>query len=223
MKTTQNQILEKILNSGMIPVFNHADLAICKSVIKACYNGGLRVFEFTNRSENAIDVFFELNQYVKKELPEMIIGIGTITDAKTTQKYINANADFIVSPIMNLEMATECKKSEIIWIPGCMTMTEVVTANQYGASLVKIFPASIVSPKFLQYASEIFPHIKLMPTGGVEPTEENLKQWYKAGASTVGMGGKFFSASMLNQEVYSIIEKNVKNTLAIIQKIKSEL
>lgn len=222
MKDTQNNILEKILNSGMIPVFNHADLEVCKKVIKACYAGGLRVFEFTNRSESAIKIFSELQAYIKNEFPDMILGIGTIIDAETTNKCIKINADFIVSPILNLEMAKECLKSNTIWIPGCMTMTEVLTANQHGASLVKIFPASSVGPKFFQYVSDIFPHINLMPTGGVEPTEENLKLWYHAGASTVGMGGKFFAASMLNPEGYKTIENNVKNTLSIIQKIKSE-
>lgn len=213
-------IRTKILNAGFIPIFSHEDLQVCKQVIKACYEGGLRVFEFTNRTTNAFEVFSELQKYTKKEMPEMSLGIGTILDAKMTEIAVEAGADFIVSPIISIDVSTTCKNANKLWIPGCMTMTEVVSAYQSGASFVKIFPASIVTPKFLQYCKELFPQIKLMPTGGVESTEESLKMWYNAGASVVGIGGKFFKLDFGDPKSYSDLSSHVKGTLEIINKIK---
>jgi 2-dehydro-3-deoxyphosphogluconate aldolase/(4S)-4-hydroxy-2-oxoglutarate aldolase len=219
--TPKLKVVQKLKESGMIPVFNHPDLAVCKSVVKACYDGGLRTFEFTKRSESAYDVFVELVKYVRAEMPDMLLGVGSIIDAPTTTKFILAGADFIVSPAMIPEMAAVCCQEDILWAPGCGTVSEIVQAQNLGADIAKLFPGEQVGgPKFVKAVLGPLPWSLLMPTGGVTPEKENLKAWFDAGVVCVGMGSNLFPKEWINAGEYTKITALVKNTLATIHDIR---
>lgn len=206
----------------MVPVYNHPDLEVCKSVVKACYDGGLRVFEFTKRSESAYDVFVELKKYASDELPGMLVGVGSIIDAETTTKFINAGADFIVSPALVTEMGNVCKDADIAWSPGTGTLTEIVKAYKLGADIIKLFPGSQVGgPGFAKAALAPLPFLQLMPTGGVSPERENLKAWFDAGVVCVGMGSKLFPKEWIQNGEFDKLTLLVKNTIAIIHEIRN--
>lgn len=206
----------------MVPVYNHPDLEICKSVVKSSYDGGLRVFEFTNRSEFAYDIFVELKKYASDELPGMLIGVGSIIDAETTTKFINAGADFIVSPALVPEMGEVCKDADVAWSPGTGTLTEIVKAYKLGADIIKLFPGSQVGgPGFAKAALAPLPFLQLMPTGGVSPDKENLKAWFDAGVVCVGMGSKLFPKEWIQNGEFDKLTSLVRNTLAIIHEIRN--
>lgn len=206
-------------SSGMIPVFYHADPEIAKAVLDASYIGGVRVFEFTNRGENAFQVFTQLLKHVQG-YPDLILGIGTIMNAEVTRKYSEAGAHFIVSPILKAEMASACHKENKLWIPGCATLTEIVTAKDLGARIIKIFPGSVLGPGFVSAIMPVVPGLQLMPTGGVEPTEANLSAWFKAGVVCVGMGSQLFTKETIETKNWSRLAQNVAEALAIIKNIK---
>ena len=208
-------------SSGMIPVFYHADIEVAKAVVDASYKGGVRVFEFTNRGENAFQVFTELLKHVQK-YSDLMLGIGTIMDAATTQKFISAGAHFIVSPILKQEMAEVCKKENKLWIPGCATLTEIVTAKDLGAKVIKIFPGSVLGPGFVSSIMPVVPGLQLMPTGGVEPTEANLSAWFKAGVICVGMGSQLFAKEVIETKNWAKLEQSVADALEIIAKIRKK-
>ncbi len=217
----KERIIESMKSSGMVPVFNHVDPDTCKSVVKACYKGGIRVFEFTNRSKSAAIVFAGLAKYVKSELPDMYLGVGSVTDAETTKHFIRSGADFIVSPALVPEMAVVCKEQNVMWIPGCGTVSEIVQAGKLGAEIIKLFPGEqIGGPGFVKAVLGPLPGLLLMPTGGVAPDYENLKNWFEAGVCCVGIGSKLFPAEMINQGDLQQITDRVKQTLAIIQQIR---
>jgi len=219
---SKTEVVHKMKESGMIPVFNHPELEVCKSIVKACYDGGLRVFEFTNRSSSAYDVFVELIQYVRLEMPDMIMGVGSIIDPETTTKFILAGAEFIVSPAMIPEMAEICNQEEILWAPGCGTVTEIVMAQNNGADIAKLFPGEQVGgPGFVKSVLGPMPWSLLMPTGGVSPEKENLTNWFNAGVCCVGMGSKLFPKEWISNGEYDSITNLVKNTLMIIEDIRT--
>jgi len=207
-------------SSGMIPVFFHADVEVAKGVIDASYQGGVRVFEFTNRGGNAFDTFKQLLEHVK-QYPDLSLGIGTIMDDATTQKFIDVGAHFIVSPILRPSMSAVCKKHDIPWIPGCATLTEIVNAKDAGASIIKIFPGSVLGPGFVSSVLPVVPGLKLMPTGGVEPTEQNLSAWFKAGVVCVGMGSQLFKKEVLAAKDWSNLQKQISTTMDLIKRIRS--
>lgn len=208
-------------SSGMIPVFFHADIEVAKAVVDASYKGGVRVFELTNRGENAFQVFTALLKHVEK-YPDLMLGIGTIMDAATTKKFISAGAHFIVSPIMKPEMAEVCQKENKLWIPGCATLTEIVNAKDLGAKVIKIFPGSVLGPGFVSSIMPVVPGLQLMPTGGVEPTEANLSAWFKAGVICVGMGSQLFSKDVIESKNWAKLEQGVADALAIVKKVRTK-
>jgi 2-dehydro-3-deoxyphosphogluconate aldolase/(4S)-4-hydroxy-2-oxoglutarate aldolase len=208
-------------SSGMIPVFFHADIEVAKAVVDASYKGGVRVFELTNRGENAFQVFTALLKHVEK-YPDLMLGIGTIMDAATTKKFISAGAHFIVSPIMKPEMAEVCKQENKLWIPGCATLTEIVNAKDLGAKVIKIFPGSVLGPGFVSSIMPVVPGLQLMPTGGVEPTEANLSAWFKAGVICVGMGSQLFSKDVIESKNWAKLEQGVADALAIVKKVRTK-
>jgi len=221
-QTPKTVVIQKMRESGMIPVFNHPELDVCKSVVKACYDGGLRTFEFTKRSESAYDVFVELIKFVRAEIPDMLMGVGSIIDAPTTSKFIMAGADFIVSPALVPEMAAECKDHDILWAPGCGTVSEIVQAQKLGADIAKLFPGEQVGgPAFVKAVLGPMPWSLLMPTGGVTPEKENLKAWFDAGVVCVGMGSNLFPKDWIKAGEYHKIAGLVKNTLATIHEIRN--
>jgi 2-dehydro-3-deoxyphosphogluconate aldolase/(4S)-4-hydroxy-2-oxoglutarate aldolase len=218
---SNDTIQQAMKSSGMIPVFFHADIEVAKGVLDAAYKGGVRVFELTNRGENAFQVFTELLKHTQ-QYPDLMLGIGTIMDAATTQKFISAGAHFIVSPIMKPEMATVCQKENKLWIPGCATLTEIVTAKDHGAKVIKIFPGSVLGPGFVSSIMPVVPGLQLMPTGGVEPTEANLSAWFKAGVICVGMGSQLFTKEVIETKNWAKLEQSVADALAIIAKIRKK-
>jgi 2-dehydro-3-deoxyphosphogluconate aldolase/(4S)-4-hydroxy-2-oxoglutarate aldolase len=188
----KKEILNLVLAKPLVPVYFNADLEHTKKVISACYEGGIRVFEFTNRGEKAMEVFKQLVPFVKENCPEMILGIGTIVDKNTAESFIKLGADFIVQPGTTLEVAEVCKNYDIAWIPGVMTPTEIYQAQAWGAEMVKIFPGNILGSAYVKALRGPMPDLKIMVTGGVEPTEESLKEWFGAGANAVGLGSQLF-------------------------------
>ena len=216
---SSDSIQQAMRASGMIPVFYHADVEVAKAVLDASYKGGVRVFEFTNRGENAFQVFTQLLKHAE-QYPDLMMGIGTIMNAELTQKYCDAGAHFIVSPILKAEMATVCHQNNKLWIPGCATLTEIVTAKDLGAKVIKIFPGSVLGPGFVSSIMPVVPGLQLMPTGGVEPTEANLSAWFKAGVICVGMGSQLISKEILETKNWAKLQQGVADALAIIAKFR---
>ena len=215
------EVYNKIAETGIIPVFYNKDVSTCKKVIQACYDGGARIFEFTNRGDFAHEVFSEISHFVAEILPDMVIGAGSIVDGGTASLYIQLGADFIVSPVLKEDMAIVCNRRKIPWMPGCGTMTEIARAEELGAEIVKIFPASqIGGPAFIKNIKGPCPWTNILPTGGVKPTEENLSEWFNAGAFCVGMGSQLFVKTADNDFDYSGITEKTRLSIQIYKKIK---
>ncbi len=209
--------------TGIVPVFYHHDAGIACRVAKACYDGGIRAFEFTNRGDFAIEVFSSLMKYARKECPDLILGAGTVIDAPTAAMYIAHGANFIVSPCMNHEVARLCNRRLIPYVPGCGSVTEISTAHEWGCDLVKIFPAGNVGGQsFVKNVLAPLPWAMLMATGGVEPTEENLRAWMEAGITCVGMGSKLFPKETIAAEDWDAISRKSSECLSIVRNCKEK-
>jgi 2-dehydro-3-deoxyphosphogluconate aldolase/(4S)-4-hydroxy-2-oxoglutarate aldolase len=214
-------VVLKMKETGMIPVFYHPQTETAKQVLKACYNGGVRVFEFTNRGDFAHEVFAELNKWAAQELPEMILGVGSVVDAGTASLYIQLGANFVVSPVLKEEMALVCNRRKIAWSPGCGSLNDISRAEELGAEIVKIFPGSSVGgPKFVAAVKGPCPWTSIMPTGGVEPAEENLKAWFNAGVACVGMGSNLFPKNVIAAKDWGKITELCRNALDIIKTVR---
>lgn len=210
-------VLTAMSNTGMVPVFYNADLEVTKQVVKACYEGGVRAFEFTNRDEFAHEVFAELAKWVAKECPDMILGAGSIVDAPTAALYIQSGANFIVGPLFNIEVARLCNRRCLPYTPGCGSVTEIGTAQEAGCDLVKVFPAGEVGgPSFVKNIKAPMPWSMIMATGAVEPTEDNLSAWFKAGVACVGMGSKLFPKQAIEAGDWAAISALCRKALDII-------
>ncbi len=220
-KYTRIEVAETTKTTGIVPVFYHKDLEVCKRVIKACYEGGARVFEFTNRGDNAHEVFAELIKYVSLDLEGMILGVGSVLDGATTALYLQLGANFIVSPIVSEEMAKTCNRRKVAWIPGCGSVTEISHAHELGAEVIKIFPGSQVGgPAFVKAVKGPLPWASIMPTGGVSPTKENLKEWFDSGVHCVGIGSKLFQKKVDGAFDYDTIRNITKNSIEIVESLK---
>ncbi|MCE4565132.1 bifunctional 4-hydroxy-2-oxoglutarate aldolase/2-dehydro-3-deoxy-phosphogluconate aldolase [Maribellus sp. CM-23] len=216
------QVALTMKETGMVPVFYHKDVEVCKQVVKACYEGGVRLFEFTNRGDFATLVFAELNKWAIQECPEMIMGVGSIVDEATAAMYIALGTNFVVAPLVDEGTAKVCNKRKIAWSPGCGSVTEIGRAHELGAEVVKIFPGSQVGgPSFVKAVKGPMPWASIMPTGGVSPDEENLKQWFDAGVTCVGMGSQLFPKEVLAEGNYAYITEKCAEALQIIQRLKS--
>jgi len=219
---TRIEVALKMKETGMIPVFYHKDAEVCKKVVKACYDGGIRVFEFTNRGDFAHEVFNEINKWAIKACPEMIMGVGSVIDQGTASLYIQIGTNFIVSPLIDEDMAKVCNRRKIAWSPGCGSVTEINRAHELGAEVVKIFPGSSVGgPDFVSGVKGPMPWASIMPTGGVSPDEANLKGWFKAGVHCVGMGSQLFPKDVIEAGDYQAITEKCAQALAIIKKLKT--
>jgi 2-dehydro-3-deoxyphosphogluconate aldolase/(4S)-4-hydroxy-2-oxoglutarate aldolase len=191
--------------------------------MKACYAGGVRLMEYTNRGDFAHEIFAELNHFAEKEMPDMILGVGSVVDAGTASLYIQLGANFIVSPILVPEMARVCNRRKILWGPGCATLSEISQAEELGAEIVKIFPApSLGGPDFIKAVKGPCPWTSIMPTGGVSPTRENLTEWFHAGAVCVGMGSQLITSDLLKRKAYGELEQKCRETLALIREIRGK-
>lgn len=216
------EVALKMKETGIVPVFYHGDPDLCKKVIKACYDGGIRVFEFTNRGDFASLVFAEVNKWAIRECPDLILGVGSVIDAGTTSMYIALGANFIVSPLIDEAMASVCNKRKVAWSPGCGSVTEIGRAHELGAEVVKIFPGQQVGgPEFVRAVLGPMPWTSIMPTGGVSPDEENLAKWFKAGVHCVGMGSQLFPSEVLKKEDFNYIAAKCREALESVRKIKA--
>ena len=220
---TRTDVIVRIRETGIIPIFYHKDAETCRNVIKASYAGGLRVFEFTNRGDFAHELFSDLNKWAEKEVPDMITGVGSVVDAGTTSLYIQLGANFIVSPILNAEMAKVCNRRKVLWTPGCGSVSEINYAEELGADIIKIFPGSSVGgPDFIKSVKGPCPWTSLMPTGGVEPTTENLKEWFDAGAVCVGMGSNLITKDIIAKKDWDGLSEKIAATLKIVQTLRKK-
>lgn len=220
MTYSKEQIIDVMRDKGVVPLFTHDNPKEAEEVVDAAYKGGIRAFEFTNRRANSFEIFTHLIRQ-RQKFPELMLGIGTVMDAVTTKRFIDAGADFIISPILKLEMADVCKQHNIAWIPGCATLTEIVTARDNGAAVIKVFPGSVLGPGFVSAVMPVVPDLKLMITGGVEPTRENLSAWFKAGAMCVGMGSQLFTKDILQNRKWNALQEKIAQALALIKEIRS--
>jgi len=205
----------------MVPLFYHDDPVICSDITTSLYNAGLRILEFTNRGPRAISNFKVLRQLINDQLPGMILGIGTIKTEKDAAVFIEAGADFIISPIVNTGIATLTHAAGLLWVPGCLTPTEIAVAEANGAKLVKIFPGSLVGPSYISAIKDIFPDLFFMPTGGVDITRDGISSWFKAGVVAVGMGSKLITKDLLQQKAFNDLSTASAEALAIVQSVKN--
>ena len=209
-------VLGKIGVTGMVPVFYHSDTSLAKKVLRACYDGGVRAFEFTNRGDFAHEVFSEIVKFAAKECPEMAVGVGSIVDAATAALYLQLGANFVVGPLFNPEIAKVCNRRLVPYTPGCGSVSEVGFAQELGCELCKVFPGDVLGTKFVKGMLAPMPWSKLMVTGGVEPTRENLAGWIKAGAYCVGMGSKLFPKERVVAGDWDYITEKCREALSYI-------
>lgn len=212
--------MKLIPEQGLLPLFFYKDAQVSIDVLKALYTAGIRAVEYTNRGEAALKNFKKLRKVCDKELDGMYLGVGTIKNNDSAEAFIDEGADFIISPGLVKDVAKMADHHKILWVPGCMTPTEIITAEQMGAEMIKLFPGNILGPSFLSTVKELFPDLLFMPTGGVEVNRENLAGWFKAGVCAVGMGSKLISKSALENRDYSKITELTSDALNIIRDIR---
>jgi len=218
-KFNKIKVLSVMMETGMIPVFYHENPEVAKQVVKACYEGGVRAFEFANRGAFAHEVFSELNKWVDRECPDMIMGAGSIVDAPTALLYIQLGANFIVGPLFNPDVAKVANRRSIPYSPGCGTVSEIGNAQEEGCELLKVFPGDVLGPAFVKSLKAPMPWSMLMVTGGVKPEEANLKTWFDAGVSCVGMGSNLFPPAAIEKQDWGMITRLCRETLDIIDRI----
>lgn len=215
---TKIKVYQNIENTVIVPVFYHPDPEIAKHVVEACYQGGIRVFEFTNRGEYAHEIFEELNKWAVTECPGLILGAGSVIDASTASLYIQLGANFVVSPLLNPDIFKICNRRQIAYIPGCATASEIGYAQELGAYLVKIFPGDVLGPDFVKSIKAPMPWTNIMVTGGVTPNEENLTKWLDAGTMSVGIGSNLFPKEIIESCNWDEISERCKKVLSIVKK-----
>jgi len=220
MKFNKIQVITAMQETGMVAVFYNSDIEIAKNVLKACYQGGVRAFEFTNRGDFAHEVFGELVKFSIKECPEMILGVGSIVDAPTAALYIQLGANFIVGPLFNPEIAKVANRRLVPYTPGCGSVSEVGFAQEAGCDLCKVFPGDVLGASFVKGLKAPMPWSNLMVTGGVKPEEANLKAWFDAGVTCVGMASNLFPAELIKAKDWAGITKLCSDTLAIVKKVR---
>lgn len=217
---TRLEVIQQMKESGMVPLFYHKNINVAKAVLKACYDGGARLMEFTSRGDFAFEIFNQLIKYAIEELPGMILGVGSVTDAAAASQYMLAGANFVVTPVFREDIATVCNRRKVLWSPGCGSLTEIARAEEMGCELIKLFPGSTYGPGFVKAIMGPQPWTSIMPTGGVSTEVENLKDWFDAGVTCVGMGSKLISKEILANESYSKLTQDVKKTLETIRELK---
>ena len=210
-------VINTLLNVGILPLFYHDDVATSIELVKACARGGARLIEFTNRGELAYPVFTELVRHFAKADPTVILGVGSIMDAPTAALYLPSGANLIVGPSFNPEIARLCNRRKVLYIPGTATETEIATAEEYGAEICKVFPGDTLGPSFIKAVLAPCPWHRLMPTGGVDATETSISEWIKAGAAAVGMGSKLISAQVIRDRDFDGLADKTAHCLAWVR------
>ena len=214
------QVINKMMELRMVPLFYHSDFQVAKNILQACYNGGARLIEFTNRGDFAIEVFSKLIKFASKELPGMIVGIGSVTDSAAASQYMLLGANFVVTPVLREDIAIVCNRRKVLWIPGCGSLSEIAKAEEMGCEFIKLFPGNVYGPDFIKSVKAPQPWSSIMPTGGVSIEKSNLLGWFKGGADCVGLGSQLISKEVLINQDFKKLEKNVLDTIQFIQKIK---
>lgn len=216
----KTEVLQLVSQQGVLPLFFNKDADVSVDVLKALYEAGIRTVEYTNRGEAALNNFKKLRQVCDTELKGMYLGIGTIKNAQQAKAFIVEGADYIISPGLVEEAAAVADQHNVLWVPGAMTPTEIIKAENLGAKLVKIFPGNVLGTGFISAIKELFSGLQFIITGGVEPEEANLKGWFGAGAAAVGMGSKLITKASLENKDYSKITQLTKESMALIQNIR---
>ena len=220
-KYSRIEVALQMKESGMVPLFYDPDIALGKKVLKACYDGGARLMEFTARGDFAYEVFAALNKYALSELPGMIMGVGSITDASAASMYMQMGANFIVTPSFREDIALVCNRRKVLWSPGCGSLTEINRAEELGCEIIKLFPGATYGPGFIKAILGPQPWTSIMPTGGVSTESSNLKAWFDAGVVCVGMGSKLISKEILKTKDFDGLKALVGKTLKTIQELKN--
>lgn len=210
----------KMASTGMVPVFYHADAEVACQVMQACYDGGVRVFEFTNRGDFAQDVFARCMHYAAQHCPDMAVGVGSVVDAPTAAMYIQLGACFVVGPLLNADVAKVCNRRQVPYVPGCGTVSEIGMAQELGCEVTKVFPGDVYGPSFVKGLMAPCPWSRIMVTGGVAPDEDNLRGWFAAGAFCVGMGSKLFPKGSVQAQDWQAISDRCRNALQTIADIR---
>lgn len=217
---TRIEVAQVMKETGLVPLFYHNDIEVSKQIVKSCYDGGARLLEFTARGDFAFETFAALNKYVINELPGMILGVGSVTDAAGASLYMQMGANFIVTPVFRKDIAEVCNRRKVLWSPGCGSLTEIAAAEEMGCEIVKLFPGDIYGPAFVKGIKGPQPWTSIMPTGGVAPTEESLTEWFKSGVNCVGIGSKLIFKN--NEGLYDFegIKSLTASCIKIIKKLK---
>ncbi|HUR65585.1 MAG TPA: hypothetical protein VMZ03_04475 [Chitinophagaceae bacterium] len=216
-------IIKQLKQQGILPLFYNSDPAVCLEITKALYAAGIRSIEFTNRGEAAISNFTALVAERNKSMKDLLLAVGTIRTGEQANQFRKAGADYLISPVFDKEVCDAAYINKILWIPGCMTPTEIHVAENAGCKVVKLFPGNVLGPSFVSGIKELFPAVDFMPTGGVETTKENLQAWFEAGVCAVGMGSKLISKKLMEAKEYSTIETATKKVLELFASIKNNI
>ncbi|MBA4197070.1 MAG: bifunctional 4-hydroxy-2-oxoglutarate aldolase/2-dehydro-3-deoxy-phosphogluconate aldolase [Chitinophaga sp.] len=218
----KQEILALIPEQGILPLYFYKDTTVTLETLKALYRAGVKTVEYTNRGEAALANFKEMRKLVDTELKGMYLGIGTIKNREAAQAFIDAGADYLISPGLVEDAAEVADKNDMLWVPGCMTPTEIIKAESLGAKFVKLFPGNLLGPDFMSAIKELFPNVLFMPTGGVDTSKENIAGWFKSGVCAVGMGSKLVSKALLEAKDYAKIESLTKEVLATIKEVRGK-
>lgn len=222
MKTyTRIEVLNIMEATGLVPLYYHPEQEVMCEVVKACYQGGARLFEFTSRGPLAHEVFTTLVKFCQKNCPDLILGVGSITDAASASLYMQLGAQFIVTPVFREDIARVCNRRKVLWAPGCGSLTEIAAAEEQGCEIVKLFPGAIYGADFVKAIKGPCPWTRIMPTGGVDTSEENLRSWFNAGVSCVGLGSKLITKDLVKNKDYKSLTQKVKSAMQYIETLKS--
>jgi 2-dehydro-3-deoxyphosphogluconate aldolase / (4S)-4-hydroxy-2-oxoglutarate aldolase len=216
-------VTNAIVKQGLLPLYFHKDETVSVEIVRAIYKAGIRAVEYTNRGEEAMLNFAKMIAVRNKEMSDLLLGIGTIKNIETAKKYLHIGADFLVSPGFVPEVAAYAQSKNIFYAPGCMTATEIITAENAGVRFIKLFPGNVLKPEFISSIKDVFPNLLFMPTGGVDVTEESIAAWFAAGVCAVGMGSKLISKKLMDEKDYKKIETDTRSVLALIKAIKDLL
>lgn len=219
--TSKEKVTDAVVQQGLLPLYYHTDPTVSMDVLRALYQAGIRAVEYTNRGDAAYANFRQMIGLRDKEMKDMLLGVGTIKNLPDATRYLEAGADFLVSPGLVNEVAAYASTKGFFYAPGCMTPSEIIAAENSGIGFIKLFPGNLLGPEFMSGIREIFPKLRFMPTGGVDTTEESIASWFKAGVSAVGMGSKLITKSVMEKKDYAGLTAATQSVLRIIQKIKS--
>lgn len=221
MKRSRIEVAQTMESTGLVALFYHPEVAVVKNVVNTLYKGGTRLFEFTHRGVRAASVFEALAIHCEEHCPEMILGVGSVTDAATASQYINLGAEFVVTPVFREDIAIVCNRRKVLWSPGCASLTEIAKAEEFGCEIVKLFPASTYGPGFIKAVLAPQPWTKIMPTGGITADPEDLTEWFEAGAVCVGLGSQLLNKGLITEQKFDELEQQVTETIALIKSLKS--